>query len=276
IMARVRPLNAPRLGMRGLRRRRTLARHTGFRLLDPAIRYVGAWIAMWVGAARQQRIAARLQQAGDFLGLTPVEFVALRLVAAGLSTVFGLVLWQWVHLPLWLVAAFALLGAFLPQIACDEQRRGRQKAIHRTLPRAIDLLALCMGAGLDFVGAMRQLIQDWGNKHDPLLEELQRMLRELELGHTRKQCLHGLAQRVPSEPMRDFVHTVVQAEEKGNPLAEILEVQSVVLRGKRSVMAEEAAARAGVAMMGPMMMIVVCVLLIVMGPMVIQQMHQGF
>ena len=72
---------------------------------------------------------------------------------------------------------------------------------------------------------------------------MQRMLQELDLGHTRRKALEGLAERVPTEPVRDFVASVVQAEDKGTPLAEVLSVQARMLRMRRSVRAEESAAK---------------------------------
>ena len=126
-----------------------------------------------------------------------------------------------------------------------------------------------MGAGLDFPGALRFYVNESGDKGEPLVEELKRILDELELGHTRSQALKGFAARVSADSVRDFVNAVVQAEEKGNPLADVLAIQAEMLRMRRSVAAEEAAARAGVMMMLPLMILMADVLMILFGPFVI-------
>ncbi|MEM6954133.1 MAG: type II secretion system F family protein, partial [Myxococcota bacterium] len=88
--------------------------------------------------------------------------------------------------------------------------------------------------------------------------------------------LESFAERVPTEAVRDFVGTVVQAEAKGTPLAEVLTIQAQMLRMRRSVLAEEAAAKAGLMMMGPLMIMFVVVILLLMGPFVIRLQAGGF
>jgi tight adherence protein C len=99
-----------------------------------------------------------------------------------------------------------------------------------------------------------------------LAREFSGILEELEIGHTRREALTNFAERVQTEAVRDFVAAVVQAEQKGNPLARVIQVQGRLLSQRRSVAAEEAAARAGVLMVGPMMLLVLCVLLLLLGP----------
>ena len=168
------------------------------------------------------------------------------------------------------------MGAALPYVQLRSVTKNRFKQIDRGLPAAIDLVALCRGAGLDFPGALRQITQKAASRRDPLTRELTRILQQLELGRTRRQALLELEERCPTDAVRDFVGSVVQAEEKGNPLADVLEVQAQMLRMRRSVMAEEAAARAGVMMMGPLMLMFGAILLVLLGPFVIRIMNNGF
>lgn len=104
------------------------------------------------------------------------------------------------------------------------------------------------------------------NDDDIVAQELGQLLTSLELGHTRRQALQDLERRVPIEAVRTFARAVIQAEEKGNPLVDVLQVQAKLSRMQRSILAEEAASRAGVMLMLPLMMLLVCVLLLVMGP----------
>ncbi len=150
----------------------------------------------------------------------------------------------------------------------------RFKAVNRRLPYAIDLLALAMGAGLDFPGAVRQVVEKSASPDDALVEEFTLMLQALQVGRTRRQALEDFAERVPSDPVKEFVGAVVQAELRGNPVANVLRIQAEVSRQRRSVRAEEAAAKAGVAMVGPLMLVFLCILILIVSPM-IMKLQQG-
>ena len=131
-----------------------------------------------------------------------------------------------------------------------------------------------MGAGLDFPGAVRQVVEKSGAPDDALVEEFTLILQGLQVGRTRRQALEDFAERVPSDPVKEFVGAVVQAELRGNPVAHVLRIQAEVSRNRRSVRAEEAAAKAGVAMVAPLMMVFVCILILIVSPM-IMKLQQG-
>jgi tight adherence protein C len=131
----------------------------------------------------------------------------------------------------------------------------------------VDLLVLCLSAGLDLPKALRHVISRSSNPRDPLVEELGLILQELQVGKTRKMALAHFAERVPLEPVREFVGALIQAEEHGNPLARVLQVHAEVSRQQRTTRAEEAAARAGVKMMIPMVLVFGSLLILIIGPM---------
>jgi tight adherence protein C len=91
---------------------------------------------------------------------------------------------------------------------------------------------------------------------------------------TRKQALEGFARRAPTESVGEFVGAVVQAEERGNPVSAVLQIQASVSRIRRTVRAEENASKAGVAMVGPLMLVFLCIMLLVMGPMLLRIMKE--
>jgi tight adherence protein C len=122
-----------------------------------------------------------------------------------------------------------------------------------------------MGAGMDFPGALRQ-ISTGAPPDDVVAQEFGRMLRGLELGQTRRQALTEMEERIPSDSVRDFCRALIQAEEKGNPIADALRIQAQMSRMRRSIAAEEAAARAGVLMIIPMVLLMGCILILLMGP----------
>ncbi|MBX3273119.1 MAG: type II secretion system F family protein [Sandaracinaceae bacterium] len=274
-LARNPPVETPRLGMRGLKRALALDEGGSFGMLEPIMRMVAGWVAHLPLGDRRREIDEMLKHSGDWLGLTANEFVALSGISCVGLAVLGLSAVTIVELPTILVFFFAGLGAILPYVRASGERERRFKEVNRALPGAIDLASLCMGAGLDFPGSIRQIV-DKAGRTDSLVEELRFMLRELELGRTRRQALENFADRCPTEAVRDFVGTVIQSEEKGNPLAEVLRIQATMLRMRRSVMAEEAAARAAVLMMGPLMLIFCAIILVLLGPFIVQSMESGF
>lgn len=257
---------APRLGYRGAERQRALRGGGLFALVEPLIRFVAGLVALLPIARLRQWQDRDLLRAGHCLGLTPDEYSGLCILSAlGLGSVvlFLLRAGQWSLLP---AIPAAMFGAILPVLQVQEIIRRRAKDISRALPHAIEIAAMCMSAGLDFPGSLRLLAERNQVRNDALARELSLMLEELELGRTRREALMSFAERVPTDAVRDFAHAIIQAEERGNPLAKVIQVQGRMLSMKRSVVAEEAAARAGVLMVVPLVLLLGCILVLLMGP----------
>lgn len=266
----------PELGLRGLKRQRALDEGGLFAKCEPAVRQVAGWMRGIPAPKFRARIQDELHYAGEWLGLDANDFMALTLLAAlGFAGVgaFSVVM---LDLPVVIMLVLGILGAVYPYTRIQGEAKERMKEINRALPSAIDLAALCMGAGLDFPGALRQIVDKSASRDAAIVEEVGRILQELELGHTRRKALEGFAERVPTEAVKDFVGTVVQAEAKGTPLSEVLVIQARMLRMRRSVAAEEAAAKAGLMMMGPLMLMFVCIILLLMGPFAVRFTTSGF
>jgi tight adherence protein C len=265
-----------RLGLRGLKRQRALELVTGWRLLEPMLRWLGARLAPLLPDALRQRLEREMALAGDVLGLLPEELLALCALSGALGLGLGGVLGRSSHLGDGVAVAGLIAGAALPRLRIGSAATQRKKDVNRRLPHAIDLIALSMGAGSDFPGALRQLLDKSPNPNDPLVEELTLLLQSLQLGRTRRRALEELAERVPSDAVVEFVGAVVQAELRGSPLVEVLRIQAEVSRRKRSVRAEELAAKAGVAMMGPLVLVFLAILLLIVAPMVLRLQSNGF
>lgn len=266
------PTPPERYGLRGLKRNRALEEGGSFATIEPVMRFVARWVSKIDLKEQRTKIDQQLRQSGDYLGLTADEFIAQRVLGVLFFGGIGFVLSAAMNLSLLWAFLLSVLGAYLPQFQLSGEIERRFKEINRGLPGAADLAALCMGAGLDFVGSLRQIVEYASGKDDVIREEIGRILQELELGHTRKQAMLNFAERAPTEAVKDFASSVVQAEEKGTPLSIVLQIQAKMLRMRRSVAAEEAAARAAVQLMIPLMMIFGAIMLILIGPMMIQSM----
>jgi len=264
LLSRVPVPAAPALGRRGNERRKAMALGGVFARAEPLIRFVAGMVSLAPLHKLRENQERQLKRAAYPMGLTPDEYSALCILACtGLGALAATVA-AYQRLSWWWAVAGMLLGFSLPMLHVRELTQKRIKEISRGLPHAIEICALCMGAGLDFPGAIR-LVAGSGN-NGALAKEFRAILEELELGHTRREALQNFADRVPSTAVRDFVAAVVQAEQKGNPLAQVIQIQGRLLSQQRSVAAEEAAARAGVLMMGPMMLLVTAILALLLGP----------
>ena len=267
---------ASRLGMRGLKRRRAIEDSAGWAQIEPLVRWLAVRVSGLVGDDAYARLDEGIALAGDYLGLTAEEYVSLSIVSSiGMAVVAGLsgiVLGN--NATLFFIIGLGL-GAVLPYLQISGEGQRRIKEINRGLPYVVDLMALGMSAGLDFPGAVRQVVEKSSNPEDPLIEELTRVLQELSLGRTRKQALTDFAKRAPTPPVIEFVAALVQAEDRGNPVAEVLQIQAGVSRMRRTVNAEEAAAKAGVKMVGPLFLLFACIMLLVMGPMILKLAQQS-
>jgi tight adherence protein C len=267
---------ASRLGMRGLKRRVAIENKVGWPQIEPIVRWLGVRVSGVLGDRFRNRLDAQIALAGDYLGLTAEEYVALSFLSCiglgGIGALFAALGSGKIGL---FVAIGATVGIILPYMQISGAAQKRLQGINEALPYVIDLMALAMSAGMHFPGAIRQVVEKSTNPEDPLVVELTRILRELSIGRTRKQALVDFASRAPTIAVTEFVAALIQAEEQGNPVAEVLLVQAGVARMRRSVRAEEAAAKAAVKMVGPLFLLFACIMMLVLGPMVLSLMEGG-
>jgi tight adherence protein C len=261
---------ATRLGLRGLKRQRALAQGGPWRLIEPFVRWLGARTSALMSDRLHAALDRQLTMAGDYLGITPAEYVALSIMGGAMGLCAGLVFHRMTGAGAIVIVSSLLLGAGSVYLTISSEGESRLKRISRGLPHAIDLMALGMSAGLDFPGALRQLVEKSGDVDDPLVEELGFMLQKVSLGNTRRQVLAEFAQRAPVEVVLEFVGAVVQAEERGHPLSRVLQIQATTSRERRSTVAEEKAARAGVALMVPLVLLFASIMLLLLAPTVIR------
>jgi len=258
------------LGLRGLRRVRVMRTNPLFARAEPLLRWTGVRLRPLIGARVREEIDQQIMLAGDFMGLMPEEFVALSLLSAlagcGAGLLAAAVLGKGTLYPF----VATILGVALPYLELSGAQQARSKHFQNGLPYVIDLLALALSAGLDFPGAVQEVVDKSSNPDDPLVEELGFLLQEQKVGKTRKAALTQFAARAPSESVREFVAATIQAEERGNPLGHILQIQAEASRRRRSVRAEEAAAKASVKIMMPLMLAFVAVILLIAAPLALQ------
>jgi Flp pilus assembly protein TadB len=140
----------------------------------------------------------------------------------------------------------------------------RRRALLRALPDAIDLMTISLSAGMGFQGA---LVEAARRTAGPLREELDLVLRDVQLGTSRREALRALAARCGLDELGNFVAAVLQAEELGSPMRDTLQAQAGLLRQHRRHRAEERARRATILMLVPMVAFIFPALVVVLiGP----------
>ena len=266
-LASVPSVDAPLYGLRG-KRRSQARKQPLFRLCEPWIAKCAGWLACVRAARLRAPLSAWLRFASEPAGLSADELLALSASSGAVLGSCAVWLLTQAELSLEVQMGVWLCSLWLPIGRVRAQARERAKQLERSLPTAMDLCVLCMGAGADFPGALRFVVGELGAAHAVCREELTQVLDELALGRTRIEALADLAQRTGSAPVREFVASICQSEEKGTPLIDALTIQSTTLRQRRSVRAEELAAQAGVKMMLPLMLLVLSLLLIIFGPII--------
>ncbi len=177
------------LGLRGLRRVRTMRSNPAFARMEPLVRWLGVRLQPLLGESLRARIDRQIMLAGDFWGLVPEEFVALSLVssfgAAGFGWALALLLEKGALYP----TVAAALGLAIPYLELTSAQQARMKHFQNGLPYVIDLLALALSAGLDFPGAVQEVVEKSSNPDDALVEELGSCSRSRRSArHEKRRC----------------------------------------------------------------------------------------
>ena len=257
-------------GERGRRRKQALCHCSWYRILEPLINNLAFRISRFPIEGARSRIENRLKNACYPLGMSSNDFLALSLIASLAGAVIGGVLTLLMDRTAGAGAVIgAVFGAAVPWLRLDEAKRRLRFSIARSLPQGIDLVALAMEAGLDFPGAVAQVASQV-NENNPIRFEFEQLLYKLSLGWSKQKALEDLSARIPISSVQQFASSVAQAERRGTPLADVLRTQAQVMRTHRSQAAEQAASRAAVLIIGPLMLIFCCVFIILVGPFIIK------
>lgn len=174
---------------------------------------------------------------------------------------------------LWLAVA-GIFGLIIPDLILSSRVKKRKYQIVRILPETIDLLGLCVGAGLDFMAAVRWVVDKV--KINPMIEELVLVLKEINVGKPRVEALRDMAKRVDIPDVTSFVRTLIQADRMGTPVEEAFRILSEDSRMRRFHRGERQAVKAPLKMLIPLIFCILPVILIIVaGPILIRFIKEG-
>ncbi len=208
----------------------------------------------------------------------PTTFFAQRIV---LTVVFGIVggllgfvvLKESFTTALMYLGGGGVIGYYLPVMSLGGKIKKRQEGILKALPDALDLLVICVEAGLGFDMAMGKVYEKWDNE---LALAFGRVLREIQLGKLRREALKDMSDRMDVADVNNFTAAIIQADQLGVSMSKILRVQSDQMRTKRRQRAQEKAQQAPVKMMIPMVLLIFpSIWIVLLGPSVLTVMNSG-
>ncbi|MBJ7593363.1 MAG: type II secretion system F family protein [Candidatus Dormibacteraeota bacterium] len=242
------------------------------RVIKPVFDKLGKIMSRRMQGGQQQAIQEKLNLAGRPGGLTAGGFVALQVIAMVIGVALGIGLVVLVSLtpPTSYLApvAGAVLGYLVPSMTIARKIKKRQKEILLALPSALDLLTISVEAGLAFDAALARVTDKYRNV---LASEFNQVLNEVRLGRPRLEALDDMGRRNKVEELNNFLQAIIQSEQLGVGIANVLRIQSEEIRRRRRQRAEEAGQKAPIKMLIPMIGCIFPTLFIVLlGPAVIQ------
>ncbi|GAP11204.1 Flp pilus assembly protein TadC [Bellilinea caldifistulae] len=237
------------------------------RVIYPMARKMGELAIKFTPQNAINSINRKLELAGSPANIDATMILALQAVCAvifgGLVVlVFTVGATKWPFGRVLLFAGlFGGLGYMFPQLWLSSKISRRQKEIRKAMPDALDLLTICVEAGLGFDAAMSKVSEKWESQ---LSFAFARTIQEIQLGKVRREALRDMAERIGIPEMTSFVAAVIQSEQLGVSLAKVLRIQSDQMRVKRRQRAEEEAHKAPLKMLIPMALLIFPSLMIVL------------
>ncbi|MEW6178309.1 MAG: type II secretion system F family protein [Chloroflexota bacterium] len=247
------------------------------RVIYPMARKMGELAIRFTPQNAINSINRKLELAGSPANVDATMILALQAICAAVFAglvilVFTVGATKW---PFGRVLLFAILfgglGYMFPQLWLSSKISRRQKEIRKAMPDALDLLTICVEAGLGFDAAMSKVSEKWESQ---LSFAFARTIQEIQLGKVRREALRDMAERIGIPEMTSFVAAVIQSEQLGVSLAKVLRIQSDQMRVRRRQRAEEEAHKAPLKMLIPMALLIFPSLMIVLlTPAALRLMH---
>ena len=247
------------------------------RIVYPAFDAVGRFLGRFAPAQSQERTRHRLELAGNPGNLTPSTFLVIRFVTmfllGGLILALMLIAQASVVRRIVFTVLVTVVGFYLPVLWLSSQITRRQNRLVKQLPDTLDLLTICVEAGLGLDQAIQRVVQKSDNE---LSQEFGRYLHETRLGKSRREAFESMAYRMEVPDVTTFVAAVIQATDLGVSMARILHVQADQMRVRRRQRAEQEAHRAPIKMVFPLVFLVFpSILIVLLGPSILVLLEAG-
>lgn len=213
-----------------------------------------------------EAIRKELRYAGIFMEATDFQFIkkAFLIGAVFITVIVMIVVKPEMQIALLILLVGITIGVMGPTLYLRSRVSSHQTGIKKQLPDAMDLLCVCIEAGLGFDAALLKVSQKLSG---PFIDELMIVYREIQMGRTRREALQNLCDATNLDELKTFASALVQAEQLGIPINNVMRAQSEQLRVERSQQAKEKGMKASIKMLVPMLLFVFpVVFIILMGP----------
>ncbi len=217
-----------------------------------------------------EKLALQLRKAGMHMSTGSFNYLKLTVMVVGiiLSVGIGMLLKDVTTYYLLIIIVGSMLSALLPTLILNAKIRGHQEAIRAQLPDTLDLLSVCMEAGLSFDASLLKVSE---RMEGPLIDELVTVFRQIQLGKSRNDALKTLSDSTDVSELKTFISAVIQANTLGIPITNVLAAQSEQLRiAKREQIKEKAAKVPSKMTIPTVLLILPAIICVIMGPVVIQ------
>lgn len=238
-----------------------------FRVLKPFIRNYLVTAVKSKPKLEKYRVSYRRKiiTAGLKNEITADEFIAFKIFLIVIFPLVGSILnaAKLLEFDQSFLAPLGAVGFFYPDLWIGGIIKRRHRAVLKSLPFVVDLLALSTEAGLDFMGAIQKVVEKAARS--PLIEELEQVLKDIQLGQSRSTALREFSQRVNLKEVNSFVAVLIAAESMGASIGTVLRQQSEQVRIERFLRAEKEGGQAASKLIVPMVPILFAIMLIMGG-----------
>ncbi len=226
----------------------------------------------------RNQLKLRLANAGFNNPNAASLFLTIKVIAMGIGVVIGggigVTMYGLKLNSLTAVLIGGGVGCFIPELVLAVLKRGRQDKIFMQLPDALDLLVVCVEAGLGLDSGMRRVSDELKDGAPELCEEFDRCNMQLQMGKVRRECLREMGVRTGVDDMRALVTTLINAERFGSSIGPALRTQSDTMRLKRRQYAEERAQKTAVQMLFPLVLFIFPgIFVVLVGPAAVMMMQ---
>jgi len=242
-----------------------------------AIKPLGVSLVRWLGRRAPKRnmegLQQKLEMAGFPANLNTVDFLGLRilcgvLLGAGTAGLTYLAMSDTLIVAAACGLLLGLLGFLLPNYWLSKRTTSRQNEILKALPDALDMMTICVDAGLGLQGAMQIVCENWDNA---LVDEFTRVLAEIKLGRSGMDAMESMGKRTGVKEVISFVMALTLAHKLGVRISKVLHIQAHQMRVARRQKAEEIARQAAIKMLFPLVFLVFpAMFAVILGPAVPQ------
>ena len=217
-----------------------------------------------------EKLALQLRKAGMHMSTGSFNYLKLAVMVVGiiLSVGIGLLLKDVTSYYIMIIIVGSMLSALFPTLVLNAKIKNHQNAIRAQLPDTLDLLSVCMEAGLSFDASLLKVSE---RMEGPLIDELVTVFRQIQLGKSRNDALKTLSDSTDVSELKTFISAVIQANTLGIPITNVLAAQSEQLRiAKREQIKEKAAKVPSKMTIPTVLLILPAIICVIMGPVVIQ------